>query len=281
MGVTTVTFSAADNANNSGSAQATVTVADQTPPVITLNGDSMLTLNLSELYIEQYASAFDNVDGVLTTDVAGTVDINLDGTYTLTYSVTDAAGNAAISITRQVIVGSGGSTAEECATGVATKDGITHDCNYSRDDIAQGNFRMKYPGGEWLSIGCSGGKPVADNSNTQWVQKERTIRIIGGDYLKCGELDKECTCETDSFERFHGISPDYVASNNLTHAVDYPGGGYVFNNSAHQTCLGIHKQGDAGEIESIWSVFNSNHDHQESSGDHKECPLFCLDDACP
>ena len=174
-----------------------------------------------------------------------------------------------------------GPNIEECAIGEATKDNITHNCTYNLGDTAQGNFRMKYPEGEWISIGCSGGKPVADNSNTQWVQSERTIRIIGGDYLQCGELDQECTCNAGSGERFHGISPDYLSSNGLTHAIDYPGGGYVFNNSAHQTCLGIHKQGNAGEIESIWTVFNSNHDHQESSGDHTECPLFCLGDACP
>jgi len=170
----------------------------------------------------------------------------------------------------------------ECAMGESTLENTTHDCNYNPGGTAQGNFKMKYPGGEWISIGCSAGKPVADNSNTQWVRESRAIRIVGGDYLKCGELDQECSCNAGGGENFHGISNDYQGElgNTLTHAVDYPGGGFIFNNSGHQTCLGIHEQGEPGEIESIWSMPDGTH-RTESGAFHDECPLFCLGDACP
>jgi len=286
IATTTVTFSANDNAGNTSTAQATVTIVDQTPPVITLIGASEITVNLSENYDEEGATALDNVDnGVLTADVAGIVDINLEGIYTLTYSVTDAAGNAATPVTRQVIVGSGGNATVECATGESTADNKTHDCNYNPGNTAQGNFKLKYPSGEWISIGCSAGKPVADNSNTQWVRKERGIRIIDGDWLDCPEGNNygaECICSPTEGENFHGISKDYQGElgNGLTHGIDYPGGGFVFNNSGHQTCLGIHKQGNAGEIESISSQPNGAH-REESGLHHEECPLLCLGDACP
>ena len=48
----------------------------------------------------------DTLDGNLTASVltTGTVDINTPGTYTLDYTVSDAAGNAANSVTRNVTV---------------------------------------------------------------------------------------------------------------------------------------------------------------------------------
>lgn len=286
LAITTVTFSATDNAGNTGTAQATVTVSDQTPPVITLLGDSEVTLDLLDTYYEEGATAIDNVDsGVLDAIVSGSVNTNLDGTYTLTYNIADAAGNAAIPVTRQVIVGNGGNATVDCATGVTPADNKTHDCNYNPGNTAQGNFRLKYPGGEWISIGCSAGKPVADNSNTQWVRKERGIRIVDGDWLDCPEGENygaECICNPVEGENFHGISKNYehTLGNGLTHGIDYPGGGFVFNNSAHQTCLGIHKQGNPGEIESIASQPNGTH-RNESGAHHEECPILCLGDACP
>ncbi len=97
-GVYTVTYSVSDTAGNSASEDRTVNVnADTTPPVITLNGASVIDLNVGDIYNELGATATDNVDGDLTANIVitGIVDTNTAGVYTVTYSVSDTAGNSA------------------------------------------------------------------------------------------------------------------------------------------------------------------------------------------
>ena len=110
LGVTTVTFSATDSDGNTDSAQATVTVADQIAPVITLLGAASITLNVGDPFTDPGATANDNVDGDLTLAIVigGAVNTGAVGLYTLTYDVSDAAGNAALQITRGVSVQTGG-----------------------------------------------------------------------------------------------------------------------------------------------------------------------------
>ncbi len=110
LGTTTVTFSATDSDGNTGTAQATVTVADQTTPLITLLGAASITLNVGDPFTDPGAIASDNVDGVLTPAIVtgGSVNTGVVGLYTLTYDVSDAAGNAAAQVTRSVSVQTGG-----------------------------------------------------------------------------------------------------------------------------------------------------------------------------
>ncbi|QEP44929.1 DUF5011 domain-containing protein [Ectothiorhodospiraceae bacterium BW-2] len=109
LGVTVVTFSATDSQGNRGSAQATITVTDQTKPILTLNGNSALTLNIGQSYTEQGATASDNVDGDISNRItlSGSVDTSRVGLYTLSYNVSDAAGNAAQTVTRSITVQDG------------------------------------------------------------------------------------------------------------------------------------------------------------------------------
>ena len=72
---------------------------DTTPPVITLNGDSTITLTIGDTFTDPGATA----DGGETITISGTVDTDTAGTYTLTYTATDNAENKG-SITRRVIV---------------------------------------------------------------------------------------------------------------------------------------------------------------------------------
>ncbi|MDP5157115.1 MAG: DUF5011 domain-containing protein, partial [Flaviramulus sp.] len=80
---------------------------DIMPPVITLNGSLSLNLDLGDNYIELGASASDNIDGDISSNIVIGGDIintNVVGTYTITYNVSDAAGNTAPQITRTVNV---------------------------------------------------------------------------------------------------------------------------------------------------------------------------------
>ena len=76
---------------------------DTTAPVITLTGESIITLELGDTYTEPGATATDDRDGNVDVSITGSVDTNTAGTYTLTYTTVDAATNSA-SITRTVNV---------------------------------------------------------------------------------------------------------------------------------------------------------------------------------
>jgi surface protein len=104
-GVYTLTYHATDSAGNTANATRRVTVLaeDTTAPVITLKGESSITLEQDEAYVELGAIAIDSGDGVLTTVITGNVNDKVTGTYTVTYTATDSAGNED-SITRTIIV---------------------------------------------------------------------------------------------------------------------------------------------------------------------------------
>lgn len=79
---------------------------DTTIPVITLIGSASITINENDTYNDAGATASDNRDGDLTNNivVVNPVDASIPATYTITYNVSDAAGNAAVEVTRTVIV---------------------------------------------------------------------------------------------------------------------------------------------------------------------------------
>lgn len=66
---------------------------DTTPPVVTLEGESNIHLILNTIYNDLGATATDAEDGVLSVSVDGEVNPDFEGTYTLTYSAYDDAGN--------------------------------------------------------------------------------------------------------------------------------------------------------------------------------------------
>lgn len=78
---------------------------DKEKPEIKLNGSSTITINVGDKFTDPGATATDKKDGDLSDKIVitGKVDTSKAGTYTLTYTVEDAAKNKA-SITRTVIV---------------------------------------------------------------------------------------------------------------------------------------------------------------------------------
>ncbi len=79
---------------------------DETPPVLTINGESTMTMFVGESYTDLKATAQDDRDGDLSGDirVEGMVSPLKAGEYTITYKVADDAGNEAIPVSRKVIV---------------------------------------------------------------------------------------------------------------------------------------------------------------------------------
>ena len=79
---------------------------DTTVPVITLLGDDPVTIEVGNTYIDAGATAADNYDGDITSSIVtiSNVDTAVVGTYTVRYDVSDAAGNSAVTVIRNVNV---------------------------------------------------------------------------------------------------------------------------------------------------------------------------------
>ena len=108
VGSYTITYNVSDAAGNAATqVSRTVNVVDTTAPVITLAGDATVTVEVGAIYTDSGANATDNYDGDLTTSIVtdlSNVNTNVVGSYTITYNVSDAAGNAATQVSRTVNV---------------------------------------------------------------------------------------------------------------------------------------------------------------------------------
>ena len=98
-----------EDGNNWRILNVTVTAADDTtPPTLSLTGNTSVTISVDTPYNDEGATCSDLVDGatipITPTVVSNTVDTTQIGTYAVTYSCTDAAGNPAADVTRTVIV---------------------------------------------------------------------------------------------------------------------------------------------------------------------------------
>ena len=84
---------------------ASFSLIDVILPAITLTGSSTIELTIGNTFTDPGATATDNIDGDLTSSIitSGTVDTSSTGSYTISYSISDATGNSA-SVTRTVVV---------------------------------------------------------------------------------------------------------------------------------------------------------------------------------
>lgn len=82
--------------NSITSAVATVTVFDTTAPNVSLVGTSPVNICQGSSYSEQGATATDACDGTVAVTPSGTVNPNILGAYTITYTATDSHGNTGI-----------------------------------------------------------------------------------------------------------------------------------------------------------------------------------------
>ncbi|MBD3790521.1 MAG: DUF5011 domain-containing protein [Campylobacterales bacterium] len=95
LGTYTITYTAIDKAGNKTEKTRIVTVVDITPSVITLNGEANVTIDDDSSYVELGATAVDARDGAVEITISGTVDTNILGVHTVTYSAVDKSGNKA------------------------------------------------------------------------------------------------------------------------------------------------------------------------------------------
>ena len=87
--------------------KATYSSTDTSPPVISLIGANPQLIELGTSYAELGASASDDTDGDVSNNIsidATMVDVNSIGEYSVTYNVSDAANNAAVEVSRTILV---------------------------------------------------------------------------------------------------------------------------------------------------------------------------------
>ena len=107
LGTYTMSYDVTDSSGNAAVQQSrTVHVKDLSPPVITLSGQSSMTVPFGSKYVEPGYAAIDNIDGNITdkVQVTGSVNSTSLGTYTISYDVTDSSGNAAVQQSRAIQV---------------------------------------------------------------------------------------------------------------------------------------------------------------------------------
>ncbi|MCR5146068.1 MAG: polysaccharide deacetylase family protein [Clostridia bacterium] len=94
-----------DLSGNSAKKVRKVTIIDDVPPTITLNGNKNMIVYLNGQYTESGAKALDEKDGDLTDkiQISGEVNTSKEGTYKITYKVADSKGNEAVA-ERTVVV---------------------------------------------------------------------------------------------------------------------------------------------------------------------------------
>ena len=107
VGSSTLYYNISDSSGNAASQLTrTVQVVESTPPVITLGGNSSVSLEVFGVYTDAGATALDNYDDDISSSIVltGNVDHTTVGTYTLRYNVSDSSGNPAAEVVRTVVV---------------------------------------------------------------------------------------------------------------------------------------------------------------------------------
>ena len=85
----------------------TLVILDEEVPLISLTGDAIINLTIGDTFTDPGATALDEVDGDLTANIVvggDAVDVNAEGTYVITYNVSDMQGNEALEVERTVNV---------------------------------------------------------------------------------------------------------------------------------------------------------------------------------
>ena len=100
-----VTYTVTDTAGNTTTVERVIVYKDVVAPVITLNGNTEINLNIGQEYVEEGFVATDDCEGDITGNVvvSGSVDNTKPGKYVLEYKVLDTYNNECV-VSRNVTV---------------------------------------------------------------------------------------------------------------------------------------------------------------------------------
>ena len=99
-----ITYTVSDKAGNKSTISRNIIYEDKESPIITLNGNDKVYVFVGETYKESGVTVTDNCDDLSNSVItSGSVNTTTPGSYELTYTVTDKAGNSA-SVKKVVVV---------------------------------------------------------------------------------------------------------------------------------------------------------------------------------
>ena len=183
VGSYSITYSATDAANNTVNVTRTVNVTDITEPVITISGDNPATVAQNTAYTDAGATAIDAVDGAVAVSSSGSVDTSSVGSYSISYTATDAANNttSVIRTVNVVIVGSAELITSVGALGTTLTPGLVdvdgdgiNDINFVSFGVDSGFLDASAPYG---LVGNIGGSP---GSGAAWVREDSDLVAVDG-----------------------------------------------------------------------------------------------------
>ncbi len=165
---------------------------DTTAPVVTLAGQSSMTVGQDSPWTEPGYSAVDDIDGDITAAVAvggDVVDTATIGTYTITYDVSDAAGNPAEQVIRSVTVESSGTDTTPPVIALnggavvsLAKDSVWSDPGFTASDDTDGDITGSVVvGGDAVDAATVGTYvvtyDVSDAAGNSAVRLTRTVSV--------------------------------------------------------------------------------------------------------
>jgi hypothetical protein len=179
--VITRTYTATDAAGNSASAAQTITVADGTPPTITII-PGPATHECHTPFNDPGVNTSDNCNPGVTVTTTGGFNPDVPGTYVITYTATDAAGNTAsvqrtvtvVDTTKPVITLNGAATiTHECHTPYTDAGASASDsCDSSVPVVSSGSVNENVPGTYTITYNAM------DDSGNAAVTVTRTINVV-------------------------------------------------------------------------------------------------------
>jgi uncharacterized repeat protein (TIGR01451 family) len=183
VGETTLTYSAIDAHNNTGTATQLVTVIDNTPPTISLTGANPQIVECHTSYPELGATANDNCRGTFAATPSGSVNVDVPGDYTITYNANDTADNPAAAVTRTVrvqdtikpvIIRNGPATVTaECHTSYADAGAsATDSCDTNVPVTTSGSVDINTPGTYMVTYNA------IDDSGNAADAVTRTVTVV-------------------------------------------------------------------------------------------------------
>jgi hypothetical protein len=146
---------------------------DNIPPIISINGSSSVTVELGTAYSDAGASANDAFHGSTTVSSSGSVDTNVVGTYTITYTATDLSGNTAtasrtvtvVDTTKPVVTVTGEATVTHELGETYTDAGATAtDASGDVTVVTSGETYLDQAGSEFVDAGTIGSYTITYTS---------------------------------------------------------------------------------------------------------------------
>jgi PKD repeat protein len=104
LGTYELHYVAEDNAGNADTTSRTVVIYDDIDPVISLNGNNVMSMEVNTSFNDPGVTFSDNYDNNMQVKIIGSVDTSRIGTYFLNYCVSDSSGNGPVCVDRTIEV---------------------------------------------------------------------------------------------------------------------------------------------------------------------------------